>query len=174
MGNQERDREVIEIIRDIEERGRKLYEAQAPKIGVFYLVDGTVICDGTYRDLIEPSSDGIRRWRSHEECWRQLVQQFRKEYLDIDEYHYPRGRINYSDDRKKYFAYLDWCLIDPDQVEPMPKIVLTSANRAIFNQVLIEFNLTDQPVEILPSIEYHCAKCRDDMWSPRYKWERGD
>ncbi len=163
--------EMMEYMREWEARARKLSEAEAPQIGVFYVIDGKVRCDGTYRDLIEPSPDGIRRWRSHEYSWRQNVQQFQREYLDIEEYHYPRGRINYSDDLKKYFAYLDWCLINPDQVDPAEEIVLSPANRAIFNQVLIEFNLTDQPVEILPSMEYHCARCRDDMWSPRDRWE---
>jgi len=147
MNEDQRHKEIMKYIGEIEERNRRLHDQHVPMVGVFYIVQDTVYCEGTFKDIVEPQPDGIRRWRSHEDCWEQIVRQFVKELRPFDPYVYPRGRVVYHEDRQRFFVYADWCILDH--------------KKHLLDQVFEEFNLTRDQVEIIPGPDYRCAECRN-------------
>jgi hypothetical protein len=148
MDEEQRHKEIMTMIRESEERNRRLYDQHAPMVGVFYVIQDSVYCEGAFKEIVEPDPDGIRRHRSHEDCWDQRVCQFMKEMRSVGPYEYPRGRIVYHEDRQRFFLYADWCILEE--------------KKHLLDQVLEGFNLSRDQVEVMRSLDYQCAQCRNE------------
>ena len=143
-----RHKELMAFIRDFEEKDERLHQQKAPMVGVLFVIDKQVYCDGTFRDLLEPSPDGIVRWRSHEDTWHRLIALLMPDTAPAAPYHYPRGRVVYSEDRQRFFLYVDYCAMEDEKQK-----------KNLIQKVCRKFNLDQSLLEALPSPDYRCANC---------------
>jgi len=82
-----------------------------PKVGIFFFVDGEIIMDTVPVENGEPYGDAIQHG-GHYEFWEKLVpktlaeRRFKARAYDA----YPRGRVVFFPNRKKYVLYGDRCI----------------------------------------------------------------
>jgi len=136
-------KELFDYIADLEEKQRRLDEAGAPIIGIFYVVDGKVYHTVGFCELVQADPDGIRRASYFESLWR-TIRQFKS--LDSNLYTYPRGRVVYIDHLAKFVVYADVCLLE---------------RHDLLHQVIINFNLVDCEVEFMQSLDYKFWQCHE-------------
>lgn len=114
-------------------------------VGLFYVVDGELYWTGeTVRKA--KSEGGLKTYRkSHYEYWVETLNVFRPELKHLDCYHFPRGRVVFNEERRKYELLADQCVL---QDEPL------------LNKVISAMNLPRAALEIRSDPHYRCSQCR--------------
>lgn len=114
-----------------------------PKVGIFFFIDDSILTDAVPIEKGEQYGNAVQHG-GHYEFWESLMpktlkeRQFKARAYDA----YPRGRVVYFPNEKKYCIYADTCL-------EMKNIVLVKEH----------FELIDEYIELQTDEHYQCARC---------------
>ena len=81
-----------------------------PRVGIFWLVDGTPLIDSTSLSEAEPYGDHLTHPRGHAEMW----EQYQRGGLVSQEMEYeepPRGRVIYHTKTRRFTFLADRCIL---------------------------------------------------------------
>ena len=81
-----------------------------PQVGIFWVVKGNLLIDGTPLSQAEPYGDHLTHARGHAEVW----EQFQQKGLVFPEMEYeevPRGRVMYHTKTKRFLLLADRCIL---------------------------------------------------------------
>jgi len=108
-----------------------------PMIGLFFSVKGKLLLYKVALEKAEAYGDFLTCPVSHDIVWRRRVG------MNVDFDYFPRGRVVYNTQERKYIIYIDKCL---DTTELIAKIVEA-------------FGLTNHEHTIEFDEHYQCHKC---------------
>jgi hypothetical protein len=138
------------ILNVLEETYRQVIdEVAVPQVGLFYVTDGEL---RSYREEARETpvdNLGIRYVRfNHEEYWKVVegVLERTAPGPEMDWRYYPRGRVFYDEEERKFHIVADRCIIK---------------NAAVLNKIVSDFHLPRDraKIKIKKDPLYRCAKC---------------
>lgn len=99
-----------------------LDHAAAPQVGIFWVVNGRLILDGTPLDKAEPWDNRyLNDPRSHQKRWEHY-KAVRLVPVRADWAHFPRGRVIYDQLTNRFQIYADLCILnDPEMMARIEK-----------------------------------------------------
>lgn len=113
------------------------------------MVDGALIVESLPVSDGEDDGDFVNDPRSHHDCWRRIAEKFENEggiRLSRKSYDYlPRGRCLYSRNTRRFFLYLDLCIVR-----------LQGMREDLLSKLKIPAEKTDV---IVDDPHYRCATC---------------
>jgi hypothetical protein len=129
---------------------RRLDEMALPQVGVFYVIDGELRSYTEEARTAPLDNQGIRYTKyKHEDYWKVV-----KSVLDridpgpeTDWQFFPRGRIYYDEEKRKFHIVADQCVMSDD---------------AVVNKIISEFNLPREKAKIKKETDrhYRCFQCK--------------
>ncbi len=118
----------------------------APKVGIFYLVNGRIISETAAISAVKPSGSIRSCPRQHYELWSQLQKQ-NHDLGDLDCYSLPRGRVIYNLKKAKFQVVADRHILQND---------------TLIERILSDFNLESSDTEFKEDEHYRCSVCKND------------
>ena len=116
----------------------------APKLGIFYLLNGRIISETASFSAIKPSG-AIRSYpRQHYEFWSEL-QKRDPDLYDLDCYSLPRGTVLYNLGKKTFEVIADLHILEKDN---------------FVARIIYDFDLEKSDVEFKEHEDYRCSVCR--------------
>jgi hypothetical protein len=123
-----------------------------PMVGIFFFVDDEIIIDSVPVEDGEPYGEAIQ-YGGHYEFWEMLAprtlseRRFKARAYDA----YPRGRVVFFPDRKKYVLYGDRCISTDDY-------------GIIAEKFGLDLVLTEgYEINIEHDLHYKCSRCNDSF-----------
>lgn len=86
-------------------------ESQSPYVGLFYVVDGKLFWEGLPTRYAGGSSGYKFYPKTHTDYWEDIVLDY-PELVKFGPYHFPRGRVFYNTNTKKYDLVADKRITD--------------------------------------------------------------
>jgi hypothetical protein len=113
-----------------------------PHVGIFWLLDGTLLIDSTPLDQAEPYGDHLTHPRSHIDVWDGW-QKLGKVPVDVPYEEPPRGRVVFNRKTSQSVLLADKCILERKSIvaEIMKALVLPKA------------------VTLGSDSHYRCSKC---------------
>lgn len=111
-------------------------------VGIYFYVDGKFIIDAVLLEQGEAYGDFVQHG-GHYDYWSALTPSSRIEYLFKSRAYdaFPRGRVVYDSEKKKYILYADKCLL----------------KQHLIKQIQQAFGITDAIVKT--DEHYKCSSC---------------
>ena len=118
--------------------------AQAePQIGLFWLVNGKLVIDGTPLSEAEEYRDHVTHPRSHLEVWT-LFQRNHTVPNDLEYEESPRGRVTYNAKTQRFTLLADKCIFQ---------------DKNVVRKIISEMNLPSKDTDTGTDTHYRCSVC---------------
>ena len=102
--------DLLDRIKEKNDRFQELSESGSPYIGIFYVIGKELYWEGDHMSEVK-AINGIRDYpREHSKYWNLSIQRILPEMKKYDYQYYPRGRVIYNDETKKFEVYCDKCI----------------------------------------------------------------
>jgi hypothetical protein len=115
-----------------------------PRVGIFWLVAGRLVVDGTPVNRAEDYASCKTHGRSHDEHWQHLTRAGAIAEGDYEEH--PRGRIVYETKADQFTIYADKCIIK---------------KKSVVREIMREMNLP-AGTKVSTDPHYRCFVCLEN------------
>ena len=129
---------------------RPVNEMAVPQVGLFYIINGEIRCYCEEARQAPLDNLGIRYVKfKHEDYWRIVKKVLEKTSPgpEMDWKYYPRGRVFYDEETRKFHIVADRCILNDEDV---------------IKKVISEFHLPRDKAKIKRERDshYRCVKCK--------------
>jgi hypothetical protein len=83
---------------------------EEPQVGIFWVVRGNLLIDGTSLSHADAYGDHLTHPRGHVDVWEQF-QQKGLVFPEMEYEEYPRGRVMYSTKTRRFLLLADRCIL---------------------------------------------------------------
>jgi len=141
--------EVIRAIHEINELREAKLEEGRPTVGMFYVFPEDM-WDGRVYSVPEPletayEADGIKTHNMDHSTWWGLIKGTVPEFKNLKYDHYPRGRIMYDTNTRKFEIRIDPCV---------------AKDKRIIKKVASDMRLRAGTYTVNSDNSYHCKDCK--------------
>lgn len=116
---------------------------KSPKVGIFWLVKGSLIFDATPVAEADADGDSKNHPRGHFDRWKQM-QNAGTVPADIEYEEYPRGRVIFESKTGKFLVLADRCILQ---------------RRGLVERIMKRFELPVNKTKCATDSHYRCYKC---------------
>ena len=124
----------------------KQKESYRPQVGLFYVVGETLYCEGVDTENGTDSGHFKIFSKMHPTYWQDIIIQKEPELGKHDVYHFPRGRVVFDCDSRRYELVADQCIIE---------------NKEMMARIVEEMKLPKNQVIVSTDIHYTCHECKE-------------
>jgi hypothetical protein len=122
---------------------RAATSVREPRVGIFWLVDGEPLVDGTPLRAAEDYGDFKTHPRSHLEAWS-LLQQNGIAPPEVEYEEFPRGRVMYNPTTRRFTLLADRCIL---------------RDKNVVAKIMLEMNLPNRNTDKGTDAHYRCSAC---------------